>query len=294
MLDKRYKAMKLDLISDKEDNLLMKFSLSDNQTSDFYINITRDNSKINLSDYKTTLYIETPNKEILKKELTEYDEASNLYYCNLETEYKKHKENVTLVVNYGSSGSLQQQIEQGAPCDLFISAGQKQMNALKDKGLLLDGTTKDLVENSLVLVAAKGVEITSFDDLKSDKITHIAIGEPESVPAGKYADEVLTNTDIKDSISNKLVFAKDVKEVLTWVASGNADVGFVYLSDALSSDSVTIVEKINEVNEHSPITYPVSVIKASTKADDAKEFEDFLFTDEVQKIFEKYGYKSVK
>ena len=178
--------------------------------------------------------------------------------ADLETEYKKHKENVTLVVNYGSSGSLQQQIEQGAPCDLFISAGQKQMNALKDKGLLLDGTTKDLVENSLVLV------------------------------------EVLTNTDIKDSISNKLVFAKDVKEVLTWVASGNADVGFVYLSDALSSDSVTIVENINEVNEHSPITYPVSVIKASTKADDAKEFEDFLFTDEVQKIFEKYGYKSVK
>lgn len=168
------------------------------------------------------------------------------------------------------------------------------MNALKDKGLLLDGTTKDLVENSLVLVAAKGVEVTSFDDLKSDKITHIAVGEPESVPAGKYADEVLTNTDIKDSISNKLVFAKDVKEVLTWVASGNADVGFVYLSDALSSDSVTIVENINEVNEHSPITYPVSVIKASTKADDAKEFEDFLFTDEVQKIFEKYGYKSVK
>lgn len=88
MLDKRYKAMKLDLISDKEDNLLMKFSLSDNQTSDFYINITRDDSKINLSDYKTTLYIETPNKEILKKELTEYDETSNLYYCNLETEYK--------------------------------------------------------------------------------------------------------------------------------------------------------------------------------------------------------------
>ena len=191
--------------------------------------------------------------------------------ADLETEYKKHKENVTLVVNYGSSGYLQQQIEQGAPCDLFISAGQKQMNALKDKGLLLDDTTKDLVENSLVLVTAKGVEITSFDDLKSDKITHIAVGEPESVPAGKYADEVLT-----------------------WVASGNADVGFVYLSDALSSDSVTIVENINEVNEHSPITYPVSVIKASTKADDAKEFEDFLFTDEVQKIFEKYGYKSVK
>ena len=118
------------------------------------------------------------------------------------------------------------------------------MNTLKEKGLLLDDTIKDLVENSLVLVEANGVDITSFDDLKSDKVKHIAVGEPESVPAGKYADEVLTNTGIKDSVSDKLVFAKDVKEVLAWVASGNADVGFVYLSDALSSDSVKIVEML--------------------------------------------------
>lgn len=214
--------------------------------------------------------------------------------ADLETEYKKSNENVTLVVNYGSSGSLQQQIEQGAPCDLFISAGQKQMNTLKEEGLLIDDTTKDLVENSLVLVAANGVEINSFDDLKSDKVTHIAVGEPESVPAGKYADEVLTNTGMKDSISDKLVFAKDVKEVLAWVASGNADVGFVYLSDALSSDSVSIVENVDEVNNHSAITYPVSVIKDSTNVDEAKKFEDFLFTDAAQKIFEKYGYKSVE
>jgi molybdate transport system substrate-binding protein len=214
--------------------------------------------------------------------------------ADLETEYNKSNENVTLVINYGSSGSLQQQIEQGAPCDLFISAGQKQMNTLKEKGLLLDDTIKDLVENSLVLVEANGVDITSFDDLKSDKVKHIAVGEPESVPAGKYADEVLTNTGIKDSVSDKLVFAKDVKEVLAWVASGNADVGFVYLSDALSSDSVKIVENVDEVNEHSSITYPVSVIKDSNNIDEAKKFEDFLFTDAAQKIFEKYGYKSVE
>ncbi|WP_297711943.1 molybdate ABC transporter substrate-binding protein [Clostridium sp.] len=213
---------------------------------------------------------------------------------DLETEYKKSNENVILVVNYGSSGSLQQQIEQGAPCDLFISAGQSQINNLKEKGLLLDDTTKDLVENSLVLVAANGVEISSLDDLKSDNVTHIAVGEPESVPAGKYADEVLTNTGIKDSINDKLVFAKDVKEVLAWVASGNADVGFVYLSDALSSDRVSIVENVDEVNNNSSITYPVSVIKDSTNVDEAKKFEDFLFTDTAQKIFEKYGYKSVK
>ena len=211
--------------------------------------------------------------------------------ADLETEYKNTNENVTLVVNYGSSGSLQQPIEQGAPCDLFISAGQKQMNTLKDEGLLVDDTTKDLVENSLVLIAANGIEINSFDDLKSDKITHIAVGEPDSVPAGKYADEVLVNSGIKESISNKLVFAKDVKEVLAWVASGNADVGFVYLSDALSNNNVTIVENIEEVNNHSSITYPVSVIKDAKNIDEAKAFENFLFTDEAKKIFEKYGYK---
>ena len=148
--------------------------------------------------------------------------------------------------------------------------------------------------SKVVLVAAKGEKVDSLDALKTDDVEKIAIGDPESVPAGKYADEVLTNTGIKDSITDKLVFAKDVKEVLAWVASGNADVGFVYLSDALSSDSVTIVENIDEVNNHSSITYPVSVIKDSTNADEAKKFEDFLFTDAAQKIFEKYGYKSVE
>ena len=212
--------------------------------------------------------------------------------ADLETEYKKNNENVTLVVNYGSSGSLQQQIEQGAPCDLFISAGQTQMNNLKNENLLLDETTKDLVENELVLVKAEGIEIENFDDLNSDKINKIAVGEPSSVPAGKYADEVLVNTGIKEKIADKLVFAKDVKEVLAWVASGNADVGFVYLSDALSSDKVTIVENV-QVNEHTPITYPVSVIKDSKNIDEAKAFEDFLFSSTAQDIFEKYGYKGL-
>lgn len=212
--------------------------------------------------------------------------------AELETEYNKVNENVKLVVNYGSSGSLQQQIEQGAPCDLFISAGQTQMNNLKNENLLLDETTKDLVENELVLVKAEGIEIENFDDLNSDKINKIAVGEPSSVPAGKYADEVLVNTGIKEKIADKLVFAKDVKEVLAWVASGNADVGFVYLSDALSSDKVTIVENV-QVNEHTPITYPVSVIKDSKNIDEAKAFEDFLFSSTAQDIFEKYGYKGL-
>ena len=213
--------------------------------------------------------------------------------ADLETVYTSKNPEVSFVVNYGSSGSLQQQIEQGAPCDLFISAGEKQMTALDEEGLLLDGTNKDLVKNSLVLISSNNSEITSIDSLNSDTVSKIALGEPSSVPAGKYADETLTSLAIKDSLNNKLVFAKDVKEVLAWTASGNADVGFVYLSDALSNDNVKIIETISE-EHHSPITYPVAVIKDSQNIDAAKAFEDFLFTDEAQNIFKKYGYKSVE
>ena len=213
--------------------------------------------------------------------------------ADLEAAYTSKNPEVSFVINYGSSGSLQQQIEQGAPCDLFISAGEKQMTALEEEGLLLDGTNKDLVKNSLVLVTSNDSEISSIDSLNSDAVSKIALGEPSSVPAGKYADETLTSLAIKDSLSDKLVFAKDVKEVLAWTASGNADAGFVYLSDALSSDGVKIVETISE-EYHSPITYPVAIIKDSDDIDAAKAFEDFLFTDEAQEIFEKYGYKSVE
>ena len=213
--------------------------------------------------------------------------------ADLEAAYTSKNPEVSFVINYGSSGSLQQQIEQGAPCDLFISAGEKQMTALEEEGLLLDGTNKDLVQNSLVLITSNDSEISSIDSLNSDAVSKIALGEPSSVPAGKYADETLTSLAIKDSLNNKLVFAKDVKEVLAWTASGNADAGFVYLSDALSSDGVKIVETISE-EYHSPITYPVAIIKDSDDIDAAKAFEDFLFTDEAQEIFEKYGYKSVE
>ncbi|OVE65353.1 molybdate ABC transporter substrate-binding protein [Clostridium diolis] len=208
---------------------------------------------------------------------------------DIQDEYKKTAPNVTLTVNYGASGSLQQQIEQGAPCDIFISAGQSQMKALDSKSLLLENTKKDLVKNDLVLVGPKDTAITGLSDLTSDKVKKIAVGEPKSVPAGQYADEVFTKLGIKDSISSKLVFAKDVKEVLAWSTSGNAEVGFVYKSDALSSKDSKIIETIAE-DKHSPITYPIGIIKASKNADAAKAFEDFLFTDTCKKIFEKYGY----
>ncbi len=212
--------------------------------------------------------------------------------AELEKEYKKENDNVKLTVNFGASGSLQQQIEQGAPCDVFISAGKKQMDALDEKDLIVKETNKGLVENDLVLIAPKDSKLEKIDGITTNDVKKIAVGEPESVPAGKYADEVLTNLKLKDQLKDKLVFAKDVKEVLAWVQSGEADAGFVYLSDTIKNDKVKVVAT-TEADTHSPITYPIAVIKDSDKVDEAKKFEEFLLSDKGQTILEKYGYKKI-
>ena len=240
---------------------------------------------------------DTKNKDSESQEAVELNisAAASLKEAmeKIEEEYKKVNENVTLVVNYGASGSLQQQIEQGAPCDVFISAGQKQMKALDEASLLLEGTYKDLLENDLVLIAPKDSDVSNLDDLITNKVKHIAVGEPSSVPAGKYADEVLVNLDLKYKIKDKLVFAKDVKEVLAWTQSGNAEVGFVYYSDTINTDNIKIVETTPSTS-HSAIVYPIAVIKESKKPEAAKEFEDFLLSTDGQAILKDFGYKSVE
>ena len=234
---------------------------------------------------------DTKNKDSESQEAVELNisAAASLKEAmeKIEEEYKKVNENVTLVVNYGASGSLQQQIEQGAPCDVFISAGQKQMKALDEASLLLEGTYKDLLENDLVLIASKDSDVSNLDDLITNKVKHIAVGEPSSVPAGKYADEVLVNLDLKDKIKDKLVFAKDVKEVLAWTQSGNAEVGFVYYSDTINTDNIKIVETTPSTS-HSAIVYPIAVIKESKKPEAAKEFEDFLLSTDGQAILKDF------
>lgn len=208
----------------------------------------------------------------------------------LESKFKEIDSDVTLEVNLGASGALQQQIEEGAPCDVFISAGEKQMTALADKDLLLEDTNKTLLSNDLVLVTPKGVSIKDLETLTTADIEKIAIGDPESVPAGKYAKEVLDNTKLYDKVKDKLVLAKDVKEVLSWVQQGNAQAGFVYLSDAQGAEGVEVAYT-TEADTHSPINYPVAVLKASKKQEKAKAFEDFLLSEDGQAILEKHGFK---
>lgn len=204
--------------------------------------------------------------------------------------YQQSKPNVKISYNFGSSGALQQQIEQGAPADIFISAAKKQVDALEQKGLLVAGTRNIIAKNRLVLVVPNNfVGVTSFYNLQDAKVKKIAIGEPRSVPAGQYAQQVLEKLKIWNQVKPKLVFANNVRQVLASVETGNAEAGLVYVTDAKISNKVKIVVAADE-KYHSAIIYPLAVVKRSKNLAAAKEFSQFLSSEQAKTVFKKYGF----
>ncbi len=211
----------------------------------------------------------------------------------IQVAYESVQPHVTITYNFGSSGALQQQIEQGAPVDVFFSAAPKQMNALEEKGLLLEGSRANVVKNSIVLVVpSRQTEITSLGDLRQDVVGKLAIGEPSSVSAGQYAQEVLTTLGLFDTLQPKYVFAKDVRQVLSYVETGNVEAGLVYSTDAQASDQVRVVATAPE-GSHSPIVYPVAVLSESQHPEAAQDFVTYLLSEEANAIFTEFGFSPV-
>lgn len=203
--------------------------------------------------------------------------------------YNQKYPQAKITFNFGSSGSLQHQIEQGAPIDLFISAAPQQMDRLEQKELLLEETRQNLVKNQMVLVVSKNDRaIDSFTDLNKQSVEKIALGEPNSVPAGQYAKEILTNLNSIDIIKPKAVYGKDVRQVLNYVATENIDAGIVYRTDALNTQQVKVVATAPDI--YSPVVYPVAVIKDSKNTQAARQMLQFLFTPEAQAIFKRHGF----
>ena len=200
----------------------------------------------------------------------------------------------TVNYNFAASGILARQIEQGAPVDVFIAAADKQINALQQQGLLA-GTPKILLTNQLVLIVPEqsSVSVTNFRQLIKPEVKRISIGEPRSVPAGLYAAEVLKNLGIWEQVKSKFVLGNNVKSVLTTVETGNVDAGIVYLTDAKSSERSEIVATADK-KLHSPIRYPVAVIKSSKSPDGARQYLEFLQSKAATTIFEKYGFGIAK
>ncbi|MGU3441808.1 molybdate ABC transporter substrate-binding protein [Bacillus cereus] len=207
----------------------------------------------------------------------------------IEKQYKEKEPNIKLSFNFGASGALQQQIEQGAPADLFFSAAEDKFQTLVKKGFISEKEGKNLLGNELVLVIPKDSSLTKFQDLKDEKIKKIALGTPESVPAGKYAKASLTHENLWNDVQNKVVFTKDVRQVLTYVETGNVDAGIVYKTDALISDKVKIGETA-AATSHEPIHYPLGVIKESKHKKEATSFYEYLQSKDAQSIFKKYGF----
>jgi molybdate transport system substrate-binding protein len=205
--------------------------------------------------------------------------------------YRVDAPDTVIHFNLGASGTLQRQIEQGAPVDIFISASEDQMDSLDSHGSLMPGTRRDLVKNAVVLIVPKASGgISGFQDLARAEVKHIAIGEPQTVPAGKYAQEVLTHFSLYEQLKPKYVLAKDVRQVLTYVVTGTVDAGIVYATDAQTSAEVRVVATAPE-DSHSPVIYPVATLKSSKEPGEAKRFQDFLGSAKAQAVFVKYGFK---
>lgn len=219
--------------------------------------------------------------------------------------YKDVAPNVTLVFNFDSSGTLKTQIQEGADCDLFISAAQKQMNQLdKDadpevntEGLdyVLEGTRVNLLENKVVLAVPDGnpKNIESFEDLGTDRLSLLALGN-EDVPVGQYSTEILTNLGILDSLEaeGKITYGSNVKEVTTQVSEAAADAGIIYATDAFSA-GLTVVDQA-EGDLCKQVIYPAAVLNISKNPEAAKEFLAYLQTDTCMQVFEAVGFTAAE
>ncbi|MBP2651871.1 MAG: molybdenum transporter, periplasmic molybdate-binding protein [Firmicutes bacterium] len=211
--------------------------------------------------------------------------------AEIQKNYQAKNPNVTLVYNLGASGTLEKQIEEGAPADIFISAATKQMDDLDAKNLIDKATRKNLLENKLVLVVAPNstLAIAKFEDLAKSEVQKFAVGEPSVVPAGQYAKEVLEKLGLWAGIKDKAVLAKDVRTVLTYVETSNVEAGIVYKTDAAISDKVKIVAIAPE-GSHKPIVYPAAILAGTKERKAAENFLAYLSGPEGQTVFEKYGF----
>lgn len=243
----------------------------------------------------TSNKVAVPAKEVKTVQLAAAASLEKVFEQQLIPMFNKKHPEIKIQGVYDASGKLQSQIENGLDADLFISAANKQMQALDKKGYMDSASIKPLLENKLVLIVpAKGEStIKEFKDLVKAK--HPAIGDPASVPAGQYAKEALTSLGIWQAVQAKASLGTNVTQVLNWVGEGSADAGLVYATDAaLIKDKVRVVAEAPAGTLKKPVIYPIGVLKKSSQQAAAKELAAFLTTEEAMQTFEKYGFARVK
>lgn len=203
---------------------------------------------------------------------------------------------VRVIFDFGGSGELQKQIELGAPVDVFASAGEREMDELAAKGLIVQSSRADFVKNRLVLIVPSNshLAIESLSDLERPQVKRIAVGNPLTVPAGHYAQQALHSAHLWEKLHDRLILAEDVRQVLEYVIRGEVDAGLVYSTDVEIAHG-----KVKEVGEapegtYGPIRYPIAVLSAAKSPVAAERFVQFVRSTEGQNVLRKFGFAPVE
>ena len=248
---------------------------------------------ISVSDGEEPGNAEIPAEKV---ELTILAAASLTDVCDeLKAQFEKQNPSVKISISYGGSGALQTQIEEGAPADVFMSAAMKQMTALDDEGLMDSDSIVQLLENKVVMIVPKesDTSVSSFEDVVTDAVTMVGLGEPGSVPVGQYSEEIFESLGILDAVKEKANYGSDVRTVLSWVETSAVDCGVVYATDAYTSEDVEIVCEAPE-GSCSKVLYPVGVVAASEHPDEAAAWLAFIQSEASMELFESYGFSDAR
>lgn len=212
-------------------------------------------------------------------------------FQELKPLFEKANPGVNVLFNFAASGPLLKQIEAGAPVDVFASADQETMDQAASKKLMAEGTRKDFVANSLVMITPSDSKLglRQAKDLAGASVARIAVGNPDSVPVGRYTRDSLAKDGLYETLKPKFVLGESVRQVLDYVSRGEVQAGFVYMTDAMiAKDKVAVAATMGG---HAPITYPVAVVAASVHKDMGAKFVSFVLSAEGQAVLAKYGFK---
>jgi molybdate transport system substrate-binding protein len=200
--------------------------------------------------------------------------------------------NATTTFNFDASGTLQKQIEAGAPVDVFGPAAMKQMNALVEGKFVDQAAVKVFASNEIVVVvpANSTLSIASFEDLTKADVKKVSYGDPAAAPHGVAAEEILTTLKIMDQVKPKVIYAANVSQALEYVTSGEVDAGIIFSTEAKSAGDKVKIVATSDASWHSKIAYPVGIVGASKNKELAQKFVEFVTGPEGQAILQKYGF----
>lgn len=212
-------------------------------------------------------------------------------FTEIGAAFSKATPHTTVRFNFAASGALKQQIEQGAPVDVFASASPKEIDELQAKGRIETATRTDFAGNRLSLIAPLRSKIRQWNDLRLPAVRRVALSNPASVPSGRYAQETLTKRGLWRAVQPKAVFGENVRQTLTYVASGDVDAGIVFATDArVEAKRVRVVQEAISGKDHTPIVYPAAVVADAPNAPKARLFVAFLKSRTALSILKRFGF----